>query len=168
MKRIILSICFISAALLSTFAQNKKAERDSIAKVKFTKALAAIEAKDYVIIVDSYAKEDGSFETNTDRANFFSFEKDFAFIQGQIIAGNSYTNKLTVTDYNQVTDKKGNIRIIMYVRGNFIIGKVEISLKKGSNYADVVLTPTQGKFQRFSGEVTPRRESKYFKRSGEI
>lgn len=168
MKRIILSICFISAALLSTFAQNKKAERDSVALESFKKAVTAIEAKDFVIIVDSYATGDGNFETNTDKANFLSYEKEFVYLQGQIIAGNSYTNKLTVSDYSQVADKKGNIKITMQVRGNFINGKVEISMKKGFANADVIITPTKGSFQRFSGEIIPRGESKYFKRAGEI
>jgi hypothetical protein len=196
MKKIILSICFITAALLSTFAQNKKAVRDSIAQVKFQKVVAAIEEKDFVIIVDTYVKEVGKVdsngdktivkeggieesttdkanakdgvivESNTDRANFLSYEKDFVILQG-IPAGNSYTNKLTVSEYSQVADKKGNIRITMHGRGNFIVGKIEISVKKGFP-ADVIITPTKGNNIRFSGEVVPRRESKYFKRSGEI
>ena len=168
MKRIILSICIISAALLSTFAQNKKAERDSIALIRFNKTVAAVEAKDFVIIVDTYVTEGGTTETNTDRANFLSYEKEFVFLQGQIIAGNSYTNKLTVSDYSQVADKKGNIRINMQVRGNFITAKVEISLKKGFKNADVIITPTKGSYQRFSGEIVPRAQSRYFKRAGEI
>ena len=168
MKRLILSICFITAALLSTFAQNKKAVRDSINRIKYEKAVAAVEAKDFVIIVDTYAKDSSSYESNTDRANFLSYEKEFVFLQGEIITGNSYTNKLTVSDYSKVADKKGNIRILMQVRGNFINGKIEISLRKGFNNSDVIITPTKGKFQRFSGEIVPRAESEYFKRSGEI
>ena len=168
MKRILLSFCFISAAFFSSNAQNKKAERDSVALVKFNKAVTAIEAKDFVIIVGSYDAGNGVFETNTDDANFLSYEKEFVFLQGQIITENSYTNKLTVSDYNQVPDKKGNIKISMQVRGFFITAKVEISLRKGSNYADVIITPTKGSMKRFSGEVVPTRESKYFKRSGEV
>jgi outer membrane protein assembly factor BamA len=56
----------------------------------------------------------------------------------------------------------------MQVRGNFITAKIEISLKKGFNNADVIITPTKGSFQRFSGEIVPRGESKYFKRAGEM
>jgi hypothetical protein len=168
MKKILLSFCFISAALFSSFAQNKKAEKDSAAMLQFRKAVAAIEAKDFVIIVDSYVTGGGTFETNTDNANFLSYEKEFVFLQGQIVAENNYTNKLTVSDFNQVADKKGNIRIIMQVRGFYITAKVEIFLKKGGNYADVIITPTRGSTKRFSGVVIPRRESKYFKRSGGV
>ncbi len=169
MKRILVSICLISLALFSSFGQNKKAERDSIALIKFEKALAAVEAKDFVIIVDSYATGQDVFETNSDFANFLSYEKEFVYLQGQIVAGNGNANKLEVSDYNQVADKKGNIRISMQVRGFFITAKIEISLKKtAGSYADVIITPTKGTIKRFSGDVVPRAESKYFKRSGEI
>jgi hypothetical protein len=166
MKKFILLFCILSIALSPSFAQNKKAVRDSIAQVKFQKVVAAVDAKDFVIIVDSYDAGNGIFETNTDKANFLSYEKEFVILQG-IPAGNSYTNKLTVSEYNQVADKKGNVRITMQVRGNFIVGKIEISLKKGFP-ADVIITPTKGDNKRFSGEVVPRAQSKYFKRSGEI
>ncbi len=168
MKKILLSFCFISAALFSAFAQNKKAVRDSVALVRFEKAVGAVEEKDFVIIVDSYKTEAGSFETNTDAANFISYEKEFVFLQGQIVAGNGNNNKLTVSDYSQVADKKGNIEISMQVRGFFITAKIVIFLKKGSNYADVIITPIKGNVKFFSGEIVPRRESKYFKRAGEI
>jgi hypothetical protein len=169
MKKFILSFCLISLAVFSSFAQNKKSERDSLALLQFEKAIAAVEAKDFVIIVDSYETGNGNFETNTDYANFLSYEKEFVFLQGQIISGNGFTNKLTISDFNQVTDKKGNIKINMQLRGFYIIAKVEISLKKtGGTYADVIITPTKGEIKRFSGDLLPRNESKYFKRSGEI
>jgi hypothetical protein len=168
MKRILLLFCFVSAALFSSFGQSKKAEKDSIARVQFEKAVAAMDAKDFVIIVDSYETAGGIFESNTDAANFLSYEKEFVFLQGQMIAGNGYTNKLTVSENNQVTDKKGNVRLVLQVRGFYINAKIEIFLKKGGNYADVILTPTKGDTRRFSGELQPRSESKYFKRSGEV
>lgn len=51
-------------------------------------------------------------------------------LQGQIIAKNGYTNKLEVIDSNQATDKKGNVKVSMQVRGFYITAKIEISLKK--------------------------------------
>jgi hypothetical protein len=167
MKRVLLSVCFISLALISASAQ--KADKDSIALIKFEKALADIEAKDFVIIVESYAKEDGSFETNNDNSQFISYEKEFIFLQGMILADNAQANKLTVSDYNLETDKKGNVRISMQVTGFYIRAKVEISLKKKTgNYADVIMTPTKGSTRRFSGYVIPTSKSDYFKRSSVI
>ena len=56
MKRVLLSVCLISLALF--YASAQKADKDSIALIKFEKALADIEAKDFVIIVDSYKVSD--------------------------------------------------------------------------------------------------------------
>ena len=168
MKRILLLLFFIGTTFLSSYGQNKKAEKDSIAVVKFEKALAAVEAKDFVIIVEYYKTEAGSIENNTDAANFLSYEKEFIFLQGQIVAENGYRNKLTVSEYSKSADKKGNIQITMQARSLLITAKIEILLKKGGNYADVIITPTKGSVKRFSGEVVPTAESKYFKRAGEM
>lgn len=168
MKKFFLTFCFISAALMPSIAQDKKAEREAATLAAFEKALVTVESKDFVIIADNY-DVDGVFETNTDVANFLSYEKEFVYLQGMIIAGNNNTNKLTVTDYSQVTDKKGNVKISMQAKGLFITAKIEMSLKKtAGSVADVIITPTKGTVKRFSGEVVPRAESKYFKRPGEI
>jgi hypothetical protein len=169
MKKFFMTFCFLAAALMPAVSQDKKAEREAAALAAFEKALATVETKDFVIIPDSYEAGDGMYETNTDVANFFSYEQEFAYLQGNILTGNNNTNKLTVSNFNQVTDKKGNVRISMQVKGFFINGKIEISLKKsaGGN-ADVIITPTKGSVKRFTGEVVPRAQSKYFKRPGEI
>lgn len=168
MKRLFLITGIICVALTMSFAQNKKADKAAAAQAQFEKAVAAIDAKDFVILVDTYETGKGVIETNTDQANFLSYERGFVFVQGAIIAGNTYTNKLTVSDYNQSTDKKGNIRIDMQCNGSFLKAKIEIFLRKGGNYSDVIITPTQGDTKRFSGEIVPRAESKYFKRPGEV
>lgn len=170
MKKYFLTLCFLTAALMPAVSQDKKAEREAAALAAFEKSLATIETKDFVIIVDSYETGSaGIFETNTDVANFFSYEKEFAYLQGTILTGNNNTNKLTVSDFNQVTDKKGNVKVSMQGKGFFINAKIEISLKKtGGSKADVIITPTKGTVKRFTGEVVPRAESKYFKRPGEI
>jgi hypothetical protein len=169
MKRVLLVFCLISATVLAASGQDKKAEREAAAAAAFEKALAAVEAKDFVIIVDSYDSGDGNFVTNTDNANFLSYESEFIFLQGQMIAGNGYTNKLNIISYDQSTDKKGNVKLLMQVRGFYITAKIQISVKKSAgSYADVIITPTKGDTKRFSGDIVPRAESKYFKRPGEI
>ena len=45
MKRILLSVCFISLVLFSASAQ--KVNKDSLALIKFEQALVDIEAKDF-------------------------------------------------------------------------------------------------------------------------
>ncbi|MCX6237273.1 MAG: DUF4251 domain-containing protein [Bacteroidia bacterium] len=168
MKRLILFIAIIGIFSTVSFAQNKKADKEAAAKAQFDKAVAAIEAKDFVIIVETYEASDRTIANNTNVSNFISCEKEFAFLQGTIVAGNSYTNKTNVSDYKQVADKKGNIKLVMQVKGTYVIAKIEISMKNGGNYADVIISPTKGDAKRFSGEIVPRAESKYFKKPGEV
>lgn len=167
MKKLLILFGIIGFLSTASLAQNKKADKEAAAKAQFDKAVAAIEAKDFVIIVDTYDGSGGTIETNTEVTNFLSNESESVFLQG-IPAGNQYTNKLTLSEYKLETDKKGNISINMQVKGFYIIAKVEIFMKKGGNYADVVINATKGKSLRFSGEVIPRAESKYFKRPGEV
>jgi len=169
MKKFLLAICFISVALMTVTGQDKKAEREAAALAAFEKALATIETRDFVIIVGTYQTEDASFLDNTDNANFIAFEGENIILQGAILTGNALTNKLAVSDYNQTTDKKGNVRISCQAKGLMINAKVELSLKKSAgDVADVIITPTKGTIKRFTGEVVPRAQSKYFRRPGEI
>lgn len=167
MKRLFLMIGIIGILSTVSLAQNKKAEKEAAAKAQFEKAVAAIEAKDFVIIVDTYEASDRTIQTNTDDANFISYEKEFVFLQGGILVGNA-THKMNVSDYKQDVDKKGNIKIEMQLKGSLITAKVEIFMKKGGNYADVILSPMKGNSKRFSGEVVPRAQSKYIKRPGVV
>ena len=155
---------FIAPLLM---AQNKKAEKEAAAQAQYDKAIAAIEAKDFVIIVDTYESTTRTIETNTDAANFVSYEKGLIFLQG-FPAANQYTNKLEVSDYKQEADKKGNLNISMQVKGFYINAKIEIFMKKGGNYADVIISHRKEGTRRFSGEIIPRSQSKYFKRPGEV
>ncbi|OFY40487.1 MAG: hypothetical protein A2X18_11235 [Bacteroidetes bacterium GWF2_40_14] len=164
MKKLFLILAIICFASTFSSAQNKKAEKEAAAQAQFDKAVAAIDAKDFVIVVDTYESSDGTIGTNTDEANFLSYEREFVFLQGMIVASNSYTNKTTVDEFSKVVDKKGNIKIEMQVMGSAITAKIEIFMKKGGNYADVIVIPTKGNTRRFSGEVIPRAEAKYYKR----
>lgn len=163
---------FLSAVLL---AQNKRADRKAASKAKkeaemaesearFKKAIAAIDARDFVIFVDVLRHTQ---KINRDPTNFLSYETDFVYLQGYA-AGNQYTNKLTVSKYSQTTDKDGNVTISMQVRGFYIDERIEISLKKGDNIAEVNVIPSNRGCFYYSGEIVPRSESDYFKRPNEI
>jgi hypothetical protein len=54
---------------------------------------------------------------------FLSYEKEYDFMQGQVVAGNEHTNRLTISDYSQTTDKKGNVKLTMQLRGSLINAK---------------------------------------------
>ncbi len=169
MKRYLISIILITAMVMPLFSQSKKAEREAAALAAFEVAVATLETKDYVIIVGTYQGEGGSFNDNTDPANFLAFEGDHIILQGTIITENNNTNKLTVSDYNESTDKKGNIRVYYQAKGLMINAKVEMSLKKSAgDVADIIITPTRGTIKRFNGKIVPRAKSNYFRRPGEI
>jgi Ni,Fe-hydrogenase maturation factor len=155
-----------SQSIRKAAKEAKTAAKVAEANAKFVKAVAAIDAKNFVIIVDYYkANGTGQVLSNTDKTNFFSYEKENAFVQGVIFFGETYpsSHKLDVSNYTQVVDKKGNIKIQMIVQGTMTRGRVEIFLKKGDNFADVIYT-MRGFKVRYSGEIIPTAESDYFKR----
>jgi len=47
-----------------------------------------------------------------------------AFCTCKIVTGNNNTNKLAVSNYVQVTDKKGNVRISYQAMGRLINAKI--------------------------------------------
>lgn len=167
MKRIFLLFAIMGLMAPLSMAQNKKAEKEAAAQAQYDKAIAAINAKDFVIIVDTYESATRTIETNTDAASFLSSENGLIFLQG-FPAANQYTNKLEVSDYKQEADKKGNLNISMQVKGFYINARIEIFMKKGGNYADVIVSHRKEGTRRFSGEIIPRTQSKYFKRPGEV
>lgn len=166
-KRVLTVLIIAAVSATSLFGQNKKAERQAMEQAKFDKAKAAIDAKLFAMLPDSYGP--GAAAANVDEANFLAMEEDgFLYLQGASIAGNKYTNKLEVKSYEVSTDKKGNVNLKMIVSGSMINGRVEIQMRKGSNYADVVVTPNSGNRLEFSGEILPKTEAKYFKRPNVI
>ena len=111
MKRLFALISVLCLTLSISFAQSK-AEKEAAAKAIFDKTVALIDAKDFVIVPDSYDSSTGNVETNTDDANFISFEKEIVYLQGMIVCSNSYTNKTSITSYKQELDKKETLELI--------------------------------------------------------
>jgi len=165
LKKIFLIFIIVLVPFVALNAQSKRALKKAEEQAKYEKAKAAIEAKLFVIVPDVYEKSDGTLETNSDEANFVLFEEDgFFYLQGSIIAGNKFTNKTEVSEFDLKIDKKGSVFLKMQVSGSALTARVEIQMRKGSNYADVIVIPTSGRTLRFSGEVFPKSEGKYYKR----
>jgi len=169
MKKLLIALCIISLAVLPATAQNTKADKEALALEKFENTIATIESKDFVILVDPAISLYLGYEGTIDVTHFLAYEKEHIILQGPI-AGNALTLKLNVSDFGQVTDKKGNVKFSMNVLGFYHNGKIEISLKKTTGaLADVIITTNKDNFnKRFMGEVVPRAESKYYKKPGEI
>ncbi len=163
-KSFLLTLLFIAS--LSIGYSQSKAEKEAAAQALYDSAKAALESKDFVIVPDSYEKSDGTIETNTDDSHFLAYEgAQSLFLQGSIVCNNAYTNKTTVNSFEQKVDKKGNITVIMQVSGSQINARIEISVRKGTNYAEVILTPSGKNPKIFSGEVVPRSKAKYYTKS---
>lgn len=165
MNRILLLIVILTCFSSPLYSQRSKAEKKAAIQakkqseiaaniVKYEKAVAAIQAKDFVIFVDML----GSTNMLTrDIRNFLSYEKDYVYFQ----SSGSVTNKLTVSNYHKTIDKNGDINISMFVKGFYIHEKVDIFIKNGNNWAEVIIGNNA---PRFSGELLPRAESNYFMR----
>ena len=166
MKRILLLIVILTCITTSLFSQSSREEKKAAIKakkeseiaansVKYEKAVAAIQAKDFVIFIDRRWSTGSIYR---DIRQFLSYEKGYVYLQS---VENTVTNKLTVSNYNQTTAKNGDINISMFVKGFYIHEKVDIFLKNGNNWAEVIIGNNA---PRFSGELLPRAESNYFMR----
>jgi len=169
MKKLLLFLCIISPALISSSTQSNHADNEALALVQFEKALATIESEDFVIIVDPDLDIYRVYGDVFDVTKFLAYEKEHLILQG-IVSGDYVPAKLKVSEYNQVTDKKGNVNISMHVFGFYLTGKIEISLRKtAGDVAHVTITSYVKDFtRRFSGRLVARSESNYLKRPGEI
>ena len=165
MKRIVSIIVLLSVVSFSAFSQNKK-EREALEKAKYDEAIIAIEAKNFVIIPDSY-ESGGEMVSISDVAVFLSCELTDIFLQGRIISGSSENYKMSIKSYEEKVDKRGNIVLNISVTGSKFDSTVQIKIRSGSNYADVIIT-TKGNVTKFSGELMPKAKSTYMKRSNFI
>lgn len=169
MKKLLLILVIFCPAMMTSSAQSEHADNEALALAQFKKALTTIKSKDFVIIVDPALDIYRVYGDIFDVTKFLAYEKEHLILQG-IISGDYVPAKLNVSEYNQVTDKKGNAKISMHIFGHYLTGKIEISLRKTEgDVAHVIITSFVKDFsRRFSGRVVTRSESNYLKRPGEI
>jgi len=169
MKKIFAAVLSLAFVALPSFAQKmSKEEKAAAAKASYEAALAAINAKAWVLIPSSYQLEDGSMESNDNNDIFLSYEGENAFSQGAVVCGNGNTNIGEASSYDVTVDKKGNIKLLMVISGRMWRGTYKISIKNSSNQADVIFTQQSGPTLRFQGPVIPLAEASYNKRSNPI
>lgn len=161
------ALLFAAAILMMvpSFAQKmSKEEKAALAKAQYEGAVQVINEKNWVIIPDTYDTEDG-IENNTSNDNFISCEKGMMFSQGSICCANSYTNKSEPSEYTVNTDKKGNIKMKIIVRGDYWKGTYTISIRNNSNTADVIFNSQGGSTRKFSGPMVSCIGTQYNKRA---
>lgn len=151
------------------FAQKMtKEEKAAAAKMAYDGALESFNSKTWVIVPDSYTKGDGTFENNVDDTNFISMETTNCFAQGYIVCDNSKTNVASISEYEVMVDKKGNVKVILVVNGNYWKGKYTIKMSSKGNMADVIFNPQNGTTRKFSGPVVPLAGAKFTKRANPL
>lgn len=169
MKRILLLAAFALCALPLLGQKLSKEERAAAGQARYDAALAAINAKTWVLVPSEYTNPDGEMETNDDNSVFLSSEGDNVFGQGRCVTDNTQNNIGEATKYDVNVDKKGNVKITMIVSGRMWRGTYKISMRKGDNEADVIFNPGgSGTTRRFHGPIVPLAGADYNKRANPI
>ena len=169
MKRILLLAALALCALPLLGQKLSKEERAAAGQARYDAALAAINAKTWVLVPSEYTNPDGEMETNDDNSVFLSFEGGNVFGQGRCVTDNTQNNIGEATKYDVNVDKKCNVKITMIVSGRMWRGTYKISMRKGDNEADVIFNPGgSGTTRRFHGPIVPLAGADYNKVSNPI
>ena len=169
MRKLVLIAALTLCALPLLGQKLSKEERAAAGQARYDAALAAINAKTWVLVPSEYTNPDGEMETNDDNSVFLSSEGDNVFGQGRCVTDNTQNNIGEATKYEVNVDKKGNVKITMIVSGRMWRGTYKISMRKGDNEADVIFNPGgSGTTRRFHGPIVPLAGADYNKRANPI
>ena len=169
MKKLALIAALTLCALPLLGQKLSKEERAAQAQARYESALAAINAKAWVLVPSEYITAEGETESNDNNSNFISSEGEKLFGCGRIITDNGENNVGEATKYDVNVDKKGNVKLTMIVSGRMWKGTYKISMRKGDNEADVIFNPGgSGTTRRFRGPIVPLAQASYNKRANPI
>lgn len=169
MKKIAIILAAMLCVLPLSAQKMSKEEKAAAAQLAYESALQSINEKSWVLVPQQYVLSDGSFDQCSDISIFISMENGQAICQGSIVGGNNSQGYLAeATTYDVTVDKKGNIRLKMVVSGRMWKGTYTISVRKNSNYAEVIYNPITGDAKKFSGPIVPVVGATYNKRSNPI
>lgn len=169
MKKLVLIVAFALCALPLLGQKLSKEEKAAEAQARYEAALAALNAKAWVLVPSEYTNPDGEVVSNDDNSFFLSFEGENVFACGSFITDNRENNIGEATKYEVNVDKKGNVKVIMSVLGRKWKGTYKISMRKGDNQADVIFNPGgSGTTRRFHGPIVPLAQASYNKRANPI
>lgn len=164
MKKLVILALFACCALPLFGQKMTKEERAAAAQARYEVALAAINAKAFVLVPSEWTDPDGEVQSNDNNSIFLSVEGEQIFGQGRCITDNNQDNVAEATKYEVIVDKKGNVKLIMVVQGRMWKGTYTINMRKGDNQADVIFNPGgSGTTRRFHGPIVPLGEASYNK-----
>lgn len=169
MKKLALIAALTLCALPLLGQKLSKEEKAAQAQERYDAAMAAINAKAWVLVPSEYTTPEGDVESNDNNNYFLSYEGENVFGCGRFITDNGENNIGEATKYEVNVDKKGNVKITMTVSGRMWKGTYKISMRKGDNEVDVIFNPGgQGTTRRFHGPIVPLANASYNKRANPI
>lgn len=151
--------------------QERKAIQEQLDSLMFLQASNAVEARDFTLEADRVIFKRGQTAYVTSNTNFVSVKGDDAVVQvafnvpsGGINGVGGVTVEGNVTKYEIEEGKRGNVNITMNVMGRGISASLFIELYKGSNRAQVTITPNFNSRQlTLTGVIVPSDMSNVFK-----
>ncbi|MCD7976007.1 MAG: DUF4251 domain-containing protein [Tannerellaceae bacterium] len=151
--------------------ETKKAAQAAYDQALFNQAVAALEAREFVLEADRVDFKRGRFAYVNLSTNFVSMHGNKATIQfafNSPYAGPNGIGGLTVdgtaSNVKMNTDSKGNVTFSMMVQGVGVSANVTLRMIKDTNRCTAIVTPNfNSNRTTFTGILYPESESNVFK-----
>lgn len=128
--------------------EQRKIEQEALDQLYFEEAEKAIQERKFILEADQVMFKWGTNAYVSSNTNFVAVNGDEAVVQVAFnvpVSGFNGLGGVTVTgnvsNYQQRTDKKGNLYVTMDVMGTGISAMVSITLPNGTNRASVDISP---------------------------
>ena len=151
--------------------QQRKAIQEQLDSLRFVQGASAVADREFTIEADRVVFKRGQTAYVTSNTNFVSVAGDKAVVQvafnipsGGVNGVGGITVEGTVSAYEVETTRRGDLHVTMNVMGRGISAQLFIVMHKGSNRADVTITPNfNSRELTLSGVLLPAEFSNVFK-----
>ncbi len=151
--------------------QQRKAIQEQLDSLRFVQGASAVADREFTLEADRVIFKRGQTAYVTSNTNFVSVMGDEAVVQvafnipsGGINGVGGITVEGSVSGYEVETTKRGDLHVTMNVMGRGISARLFIMMRKGSNRADVTITPNfNSRELTLSGVLLPAEFSNVFK-----
>lgn len=148
-----------------------KAEEKADDTLAYQEAVAALQAKQFVVEGDRVMFRNGQSEFVTSNTNFVLVNENRGTVQVAFNTAQPGPNGIggvtvdgSVSDLQSTTDKKGNRNIRFSIQGVGVSAQVFLTLTNGSNDASITINPNfNSRSMTLSGKLVPLEQSNIFK-----
>lgn len=148
-----------------------KAEEKADDALAYQEAVAALQAKQFVVEGDRVMFRNGQSEFVTSNTNFVLVNENRGTVQVAFNTAQPGPNGIggvtvdgSVSDLQSTTDKKGNRNIRFSIQGVGVSAQVFLTLTNGSNDASITINPNfNSRSMTLSGKLVPLEQSNIFK-----